>query len=137
MNRRSAWLIGLAAAAWVSSSAGLSAQERVRDTKFKYRRGFYSAPFVQVIRTRTPGAKIRYTLDGSAPSATRGLGDSNPVAVPVETTTTLRAIAYKEGMEPTNVDTQTYIFLRDVLRQPAEIDGYPRPTIWEGSGYMT
>jgi hypothetical protein len=109
----------------------------VRDTKFKYRRGFYSAPFVQVIRTRTPEAKIRYTLDGSAPSATRGLGDSNPVAVPVETTTTLRAIAYKEGMEPTNVDTQTYIFLRDVLRQPAEIDGYPRPTIWEGSGYMT
>ncbi len=113
------------------------AQDRVKDTKFKYRRGFYSAPFVQVIRTRTPGAKVRYTLDGSAPSETHGLGDANSVVVPVETTTTLRAMAYKEGMEPTNVDTQTYIFLRDVLRQPAEVEGYPRPSMWEGSGYLT
>jgi hypothetical protein len=80
---------------------------------------------------------VRYTIDGTAPSPTHGLGDANIVAVPIETTTTLRAMAYKEGMEPTNVDTQTYIFLRDVLRQPAEIEGYPRPTVWEGTGNLT
>jgi hypothetical protein len=132
-----AGIVGLVSLGAICAVPLFGAQDRVRDTKFKYRRGFYSAPFVQVIRSRTPGAKVRYTLDGTKPSETHGLGDTNVVAVPVETTTTLRAMAYKEGMLSTNVDTQTYIFLEDVLRQPAEVEGYPRPAIWEGSGFMT
>lgn len=113
-----------------------TAAEQVKDTRFKYGRGFYSAPFLQVIRSKTWGAKIRYTTDGSTPSETHGLGGDNPVAVRIETTTTLRAVAYKDGMEPTNVDTHTYIFVADVLRQPREIEGYPIIDIEERAGWV-
>ena len=127
-------LLLVACAAFLSP--GPAAAEKVKDTRFKYRRGFYSAPFLQLVRSKTPGAKVRYTTDGSAPSETHGLGDSNPVAVRIETTTTLRAIAYKEGLEPTNVDTHTYIFIADVLKQPHEIEGYPIIDIEERAGWV-
>lgn len=125
-------LVACSALAWIQPASA----ETVKDTQFKYRRGFYSAPFFQVIRSKTTGAKIRYTLDGSAPTETHGLGGTNPVAVRVETTTVLRAVAYKEGMESTNVDTQTYIFLEDVLKQPREIEGYPIVDIEERAGWV-
>ena len=118
------------------ASPRLATAAQVKDTRFKYRRGFYSAPFLQVIRSKTTGAKIRYTTDGSAPSETHGLGGDNPVAVRIETTTTLRAVAYKDGLEPTNVDTHTYIFVADVLRQPREIEGYPILDIEERAGWV-
>ena len=37
----------------------------------------------------------------------------------------LRAKAFREGLEPTNVDTQTHLFTNHVLEQPDEIPGYP------------
>ncbi|MGQ9588672.1 MAG: chitobiase/beta-hexosaminidase C-terminal domain-containing protein [Planctomycetota bacterium] len=100
----------------------------VADTKFSVRRGFYDEPFLVEISTETPGATIRWTTDGSWPTASHGQVYSGPILV--ETTTTLRAAAFKEGYEPTNVDTQTYIFLADVLRQGANPPGYP--TVWQG-----
>ena len=125
----------LIACAAVLSSV-LATAEQVKDTRFKYRRGFYSASFLQVVRSKTPGAKIRYTTDGSTPSSTHGLGGENPVVVRIETTTTLRAVAYKDGMEATNVDTHTYIFIADVLKQPREIEGYPILDIEERAGWV-
>jgi len=104
----------------------------VADTKFSYNRGFYDTPFTALIQSKTPGARIRYTLDGSAPTPTRGLGDASPVTVRVESTTTLRAMAYKVGMRPTNVDTHTYIFIEDVLKQPYGVEGFPHPTLRTG-----
>ena len=95
-----------------------------RRYQFSYNRGFYDIPFTVLIQSKTPGARVRYTLDGSAPTLTRGLGDANPVTVRVETTTTLRAMAYKIGMRPTNVDTHTYIFIEDVLKQPYGVEGF-------------
>jgi hypothetical protein len=47
--------------------------------------------------------------------------------VDVTTSTALRAIAVKTGLRPSNVDTQTYLFLDDVLNQPAQPPGYPLP----------
>ncbi len=102
-----------------------AARDEVADTRFKYKRGFYDSPFAVVIQSRTEGARIRYTIDGSAPSPTHGLGGTNPVVVPIETTTTLRAIAYRDGLEPSNVDTHTYIFPRHVLKQPRYPEGFP------------
>ncbi|HEY3392942.1 MAG TPA: lamin tail domain-containing protein, partial [Lacipirellulaceae bacterium] len=89
----------------------------VADTTFSVDRGFYDAPFSVEISTATPEAVIRYTLDGSQPTATHGLV-YNPASPPsISTTTTLRAAAFRTGWTPTNVDTQTYIFLDDVLEQ--------------------
>ena len=99
----------------------------VSDTKFSVNRGLYTDPFDVTIGTKTLGATIRYTLDGSEPSETNGLTYAGPIHI--ATTTTLRAIAYKAGLHSTNIDTQSYIFLDDVLTQT----GAGLPTTWSSS----
>ena len=42
----------------------------------------------------------------------------------------MRAAAIKSGFAPTNIDTYTYLFLADVLQQPASMPGYP--SVWAG-----
>jgi len=100
----------------------------VADTKFDHNRGFYETPFEVKITCDTLGAVIYYTTDGSEPSQA-----STPYTgpVPINTTTCLRAKAFKPDWLPTNVDTQTYIFLADVIHQPANPPGFP--TSWNGS----
>ena len=95
----------------------------IGDTLFSVDRGFYDTPFNVVITTESGKADIRYTLDGSEPSPTNGLLYLGPI--PIDTTTTLRAMAYQDGWLSTNVDTHTYIFVEDVARQPAEPPGWP------------
>ncbi len=102
----------------------------VADTRFSPDRGFYEEPIEVVITTATEGAEIRYTLDGSTPTESNGLVYDGPVSI--DRTTTLRARAFKPGHESTNVDTHTYIFLGDVVRQSlngAAPAGWPRSSI--------
>ena len=105
------------------------AQDQVADTKFSHNRGFYSIPFDLEITTATPGATIRYTLDGSAPTESHGNTFTAPLNV--AKTATVRAMAYKAGMESTNIDAQSYLFLDDAVNQPANPEGYP--TSWYSS----
>ena len=87
----------------------------VADTSFSVDRGFYDDPVEVEITTETQGAEIRYTIDESLPTPTRGLLYTGPVRI--TRTTTLRAAAFKDGFGPTNTDTHTYIFLDDVITQ--------------------
>jgi hypothetical protein len=48
---------------------------------------------------QTPGAAIRYTLDGTYPTPTNGTLYTAPLAAPASGTT-VRAAAYKEGLNP-------------------------------------
>lgn len=68
--------------------------------------GFFSAPFEVVLTTATPGAEIRYTLDGSLPTNT-----SNLYTAPLQVTQTasLRARAFAPGMLPSPAITHTYL----------------------------
>ena len=77
--------------------------------------GFYTTPISVTLATPTQGAQIRYTTDGSTPTATTGTVYST--AITVDKTTCLRAAAFKTGFESSVVDTRTYIFLADVLTQ--------------------
>lgn len=95
----------------------------IKDTLFSVDRGFYDAPFQVTISTEEEGTSIHYTLDGSQPSVSQGQIYLSPI--PINTTTTLRAIAFRDGWQPTNVDTHTYIFVDDVARQPAAPQGWP------------
>ena len=90
----------------------------VADTKFSMDRGFYDTPFQVAITNDTPGAEIRYTLDGSEPSLANGLVYAVPIDV--TRTTSLRAAAFKAGYRPSNVDTHTYIFVNDVVQQTSQ-----------------
>lgn len=94
---------------------------QVADTKFSVDRGFYTRVFEVLITTATEGAEIYYTLDGSTPTPETGILYAGPISV--SKTTVLRAAAFKTGYQPSNVDTQTYIFVSDVVRQSSSAPG--------------
>jgi len=87
----------------------------VADTSFSHDRGFYTGSFDLTITTPTPGAAIRYTTDGSPPAAATGTLYTGPIHI--DQTTVLRAAAFRTEWEPSNVDTQTYLFLADIIGQ--------------------
>jgi len=92
--------------------AGLA---RVEDTKFDLGRGYYQTAIAVQITTATEGATIYYTLDGSLPIDASGNPGTSALiytgAISLTQTTAVRAAAVKEGLEPTNVDCNTYVLL--------------------------
>ena len=106
----------------------ISSLGKVADTKFDPDRGFFENPVEVVISTATEGAVIRYTTDGSEPDSGTGFIYNGPLTV--DSTTTLRAAAFKQGYFPTNVDTHTYVFLDDVIRQSSSAPpGWPSGSV--------
>ncbi|MCF7973654.1 MAG: lamin tail domain-containing protein [Phycisphaerae bacterium] len=103
----------------------------VADTRFSFDRGFYTEPNDLVLSCNTLGAVIIYTLDGSEPyypeeddaRSENGIVYTGPIRI--DKTTVLRAAAFKPGYKPSNVDTQTYVFVQDVTSQPAAPEGFP------------
>jgi len=100
----------------------------VTDTTFDLDRGHYLDPFSVAITTDTPESKIYFTTDGTAPSPDNGTLYNTPVSI--TTTTVLRAAASKESFIPTNVDTQSYLFLNEVLTQANSPPN--TTTLWAG-----
>ncbi|UCG56738.1 MAG: lamin tail domain-containing protein [Phycisphaerales bacterium] len=82
---------------------------------FSHDRGFYDIPFQLTLSSETDGAEIRYTTDGSRPTITHGTVYTAPITV--YGTSTIRAVAVKPGYLDSRVDTHTYIFVSDVVRQ--------------------
>jgi hypothetical protein len=101
--------------------------------------GFYSAPITVALSSPTPGVTIRYTTNGSNPTATTGTVYTGPLTI--SATTVLRAQAFLTGYIPQFSGTWTYLFLDDVILQSPSDDitgGYPAtgvapagwPTTW-------
>lgn len=90
-------------------------------------RGFYDSPFPLTLTTSNPALSIRYTLDGSPPTEASGSLYEGPITI--SSTTILRAAAFSPGKTPRKVTTITYLFLADVVHQPARPDGYP--AVWQ------
>lgn len=108
---------------------GVGSVDRVADTKFSVDRGFFTAAFDLAITTATPGAQIRYTTNGTAPTATTGL--VWPGTLRIAGTTVVRAAAFRAGWLPSNVDTHTYLFTSDIIRQsPTGAAPSGWPTSW-------
>lgn len=104
-------------------NGGVDFTDYVRDTKFNIDRGFYDAPFNLEITSSTSGSEIYYTTDGTEPSPSTGTLFSTPISI--TTTTVVRAIAVKAGLVSSNVDSQSYFFLADVINQTNSPDGFP------------
>ena len=94
----------------VSGAKGL-----VSKVWFSHERGFHDSPFVLTLSTETEGAEVRYTLDGSQPTITHGYTYTDPL--PIYQTATIRAVAVKPGFLDSKVETHTYIFLSNVIKQ--------------------
>ena len=114
----------------------------VADTVFSHKRGLYTAPFTLTVTTATPGASLSYTLDGTKPSPTNGTvvlppsATASPIlTLPVSSTRAVRIMAFKTNFDPTNVDTNTYLFLDSVLQQAATppAPGWPSDPLMTGT----
>lgn len=85
------------------------------DVNFTPKRGFYYAPFALTMANDTPGAQIRYTLDGSKPTATSGSVYTVPIVV--DKTSVIRAGAFRDDYVTQKITTHTFIFPNDVPYQ--------------------
>lgn len=65
-------------------------------------------PLKVAMRSSTPGATIRYTTDGTAPTLTNGETYSEPIAI--DHTTTLNAAAFLDGLAPSPGTDALYLF---------------------------
>ncbi|HTB81563.1 MAG TPA: TIM-barrel domain-containing protein [Opitutaceae bacterium] len=79
---------------------------QVADPSFSPVGGTYSNTQSVAITTSTPGATVRYTTNGSAPSETAGTVYSSPVSV--SSSEVLTAIAYESGFTDSNVTSASY-----------------------------
>ncbi|MBW8017276.1 MAG: hypothetical protein FVQ82_13920 [Planctomycetes bacterium] len=103
---------------------------QVDDTEFSVDRGFYESPFQVRLDCETDGAEIRYTLDGSDPVAPNGTVYNPALPIQITGTTNLRAKATKVGWLASNTDTQTYIFISEIVNQSATAPpGWPTGTV--------
>jgi hypothetical protein len=71
--------------------------------------GVYTTVQTVALSSRSPGAYIRYTLDGSTPTAVHGTLYSGPITI--ATNTTLKAVAYAAGSSPSSVTTANYTLI--------------------------
>ena len=99
---------------------------------FSQDHGYFDAPFEVSLTSETEGTTIRYTTDGSEPSESSTLY-TGPITVAA--TTTIRARAFKPDLDPSFVETRTYLFLEDVVQQSrttAINAGFPSSTSING-----
>ena len=85
------------------------------DVLFGIPHGFYDASFQLGMSSSTAGSQIRYTLDGSTPTASTGTVYTGPITI--TKTSVVRAAAFLDGWLPSSVLTQTYLFVADVIQQ--------------------
>ena len=89
--------------------------------------GFFEESVELRLRSATRGARIRFTTDGTAPSERHGQLYTTPLII--RGTTPVRAMAFKSGERSSQVETRTYLFLQDVIRQSSR-----PPPGWPVSG---
>jgi hypothetical protein len=104
-------------------------QGAVAEPQFSRPRGFYDSTFTLELTTPTEGAAIYYRLDGADPlsgtvrSTVSGTKYTGPITI--SRTTCVRAAAIKADWMYSPTVTATYIFLDDVIHQPAYPAGFP------------
>lgn len=101
---------------------GLQAQEVV----FSDAQIFHDEAFTLSLASSEPGFDVYYTLDGTRPTRANAVHYVEPISI--ETTTPVSAVCIDTNDSIGPIATRTFIFLRDVYRQPASPQGYPN--IW-------
>jgi len=93
--------------------------------KFSKSRGFQSEPFELALGPAEVAGEIRYTLDGSAPGQGKGAVYQKPILI--GGTTIVRVIVVAADGKASRVQTHSYLFPADIVRQSP--DGLP-PAGW-------
>jgi hypothetical protein len=96
----------LFAGATFGAPVALTPPTQVEAPTFNSPSGTYATARTVTISTTTSGATIRYTTNGTTPTATTGTVYSGPITV--SSTGTVKAVAYKSGMTTSAVSVATY-----------------------------
>jgi len=107
-------LVGVFAASTVASAS----------LKLDAEHGLFTKPFAVTISSEAAGIAIYYTTNGSRPSPQSESLYTRLLAI--STTTVLRSAGFRDSQQVTEIDTRTFIFPADVLRQT----GAGFPTTW-------
>ena len=89
---------------------------------FNKTHGLYQAPLLITISGNEPNSEIRYTTDGSEPTARSQLYKG---AFMVRETTILRAAEFLSDTIVSEIATSSYIYPNSVLNQSNNPPGYP------------
>jgi len=118
----------------------------IAELQFSDERGFYNEPVSVTITSETPDVTIYYSLDGDEPGHQQARGVSGQLytgPLTIDQTTCLRAVARRDGWRSTDVCTQTYLFLSDIVAQSPDgqrpSSDWPEPYsggggFWGGGG---
>lgn len=96
---------------------------QVLTPEFSVKRGYYEIPFKVSLSVSDTSANIYYTTDGTRPNLLKGKLYSTPIDI--NTTTPLSAVCIVNGIE-SSVVTNTYLFIKDIVKQTSEPSGYPK-----------
>lgn len=92
---------------WAEAVAPAGVVTKVSTPNFSPGGGSVTGPVQVAITSATDGATIYYTLDGSEPNNSKTQYTS---PINITTTTTIKAVAYKSGLDASNVASATYTF---------------------------
>ncbi len=85
--------------------------------EFSHEHGFYQSAIALEISSRTPGATIYYTLDGTEPLPENPTSRTYASPLSISSTTVVRAKAFLPNVEPSKTATASYLFVNDIVRQ--------------------
>ena len=111
-------LLGLLLSQLLTVAIVHAQDETPLELEFSPIHGFYDQEIRVTITSNRQSATIHYTLDGSAPAVTVGHATQlyqNPIAI--NKTSVIRAIAVFSDGSKSNVVTQTYLFVDDIIQQ--------------------
>jgi chitinase len=97
---------GMNDSAVASATYTISSQQTVAAPVFNPAGGTYSSAQSVTMTCATNGATIRYTTDGSSPTSASALYSG---AITVSSTTTIKAKAFKSGLNDSAVTSATYV----------------------------
>ncbi len=80
-------------------------------------RGYFNKPFTLIATCELPGATMRYTTDGSEPTAVTGTVCAGPMVI--SNSTVLRISAFAANALPSKATSRSYLFLDSIFRQPS------------------
>lgn len=93
----------------------------VGEPTFSVPHGYYTSTQSVSLATSTPGAVIVYTTNGSTPTVNASLTPTNGTLytgpININSTTPLRAVAFKADFKPSFIASSTYLFVNDIINQ--------------------
>lgn len=100
------------------ANTGATFVGRVDAPDFDNKGGFYDAPVTITLTSKTEGARIRYTTDGTEPTAANGIDYTAPLTlaqVEDDKGHVIRARAFVAGRIPSRVKTHTFLVQQNPL----------------------